>query len=277
MRLAKQPEHRIEYILRHVPPENIDASKRSYLSGYSVALDLKKMDYLALDDRHISAQQTEQSNSDSEQEPATIVVDPIISLIDSYPENPTAPDANTPPTEDELRNIGFQATQLIMDSPNPLLTLKHLSQNFPKYVTSLARRVVVDERLASEVHENQLRVSGGISAMWINGVAVQEKDINAFGLLRLLKKERGIMAELMGLGLEKGEAVELLTHPSISAGQDSKDLLDGLVDSSDSIEGGEVIIWWNDIEKDKRLEYLLLHAAFDTTKFIAGIVHGATQ
>ncbi|KAE9396725.1 glycosyltransferase family 24 protein [Gymnopus androsaceus JB14] len=252
MRLANHPEPRIEYILRHVPPENLDASKRSYLSGYSVALDLKKMDYLALDDRHLGAQQDDLADSE-EQEAETVVVDPIVSLINSYPENATAPDANTPPTEDELRLIGLQASQLIMDSPNPLLTLTHLSQNFPKYVTALARRVVVNESLAEEIHENQLRVSNGISAMWLNGVAVADKDINPFGLLRLLKKERGVMSELMGLGLEKGEAVELLTHPQVSAAQDSKDVLDGLVDSSDRIEGGDVIIWWNDIEKDKRL------------------------
>ncbi|KAJ4470665.1 glycosyltransferase family 24 protein [Lentinula edodes] len=251
MRLTSHAEHRIEYILRHVPPENLDTSKRSYLSGYSVALDLKKMDYLALDDRHLGTQRDHPSLSD-DQEVEAHVVDPIFSLLDGYPENSTAPDANTPPTEDELHTIGFQASQLIMDSSNPLLTLMHLSQNFPKYVTTLARRVSVNEDLAQEVHENQLRVQGGANAMWINGVSVAEKDLNAFGLSRLLKKERGVMMQLTGLDLERGEAIELLTHPILSAAQDSKDVLDGLVDASDRAEGGDVIIWWNDLEKDKR-------------------------
>ncbi|KAJ3987860.1 glycosyltransferase family 24 protein [Lentinula detonsa] len=253
MRLANNAERRIEYIVRHVPPENIDPSRRSYLSGYSVSLDLKKMDYLALDDRHLSTQQDDRSLSDEqENEARAIDADPIFSLLDTYPENSTAPDVNTPPTEDELHSIGFQASQLIMDSADPLLTLTHLSQNFPKYVTTLARRVTVKENIAQEVHENQLRVQGGANAMWLNGVSVAEKDLNAFGLLRLLKKERSIMTDLTSLDLERGEAMDLLTHPILSAAQESKDVLDGLVDASDRIEGGDVIIWWNDLEKDRR-------------------------
>ncbi|KAJ3728096.1 hypothetical protein DFJ43DRAFT_1085879 [Lentinula guzmanii] len=236
MRLANNAEPRIEYIVRHVPPENIDPSRRSYLSGYS-------MDYLALDDRHLSTQQDDRSLSDEqENEARAIDADPIFSLLDTYPENSTAPDVNTPPTEDELHSIGFQASQLIMDSADPLLTLTHLSQNFPKYVTTLARRVTVKENIAQEVHENQLRVQGGANAMWLNGVSVAEKDLNAFGLLRLLKKERSIMTDLTSLDLERGEAMDLLTHPILSAAQESKDVLDG----------GDVIIWWNDLEKDRR-------------------------
>ncbi|KAF9077351.1 glycosyltransferase family 24 protein [Rhodocollybia butyracea] len=250
LRLAKHAEPRVEYVLRHVPPENIDASKRSYLSGYSVALDLKKMDYLALDDRHITTLQNK--NPLDEQDVDSSLLDPIFSILDSYPENATASDANTPPTEEELHAIGFQASQVIMESSNPLLTLTHLSQNFPKYVTTLARRVPIKAELTEEVHENQLRVQSGLSAMWINGVSVTETDINPFGLLRLLKKEKAIMLELMGLNLERGEAMELLTHFEVAAAQDSKEVLDGLVDASDRPEGGDIIIWWNDIEKDKR-------------------------
>lgn len=46
---------RVEYVLRHIPPDDRDESERNYLSGYGVFLDLKKMDYLALDDRHSHA------------------------------------------------------------------------------------------------------------------------------------------------------------------------------------------------------------------------------
>ncbi|KAJ3727354.1 UDP-glucose:glycoprotein glucosyltransferase-domain-containing protein [Lentinula guzmanii] len=184
MRLANNAEPRIEYIVRHV--------RQKTSTRYSVSLDLKKMDYLALDDRHLSTQQDDPS-------------------------------------------------QLIMDSADPLLTLTHLSQNFPKYVTTLARRVTVKENIAQEVHENQLRVQGGANAMWLNGVSVAEKDLNAFGLLRLLKKERSIMTDLTSLDLERGEAMDLLTHPILSAAQESKMFW----------TGGDVIIWWNDLEKDR--------------------------
>ncbi|KAF5386468.1 hypothetical protein D9757_005906 [Collybiopsis confluens] len=252
-KLAQHAEQRIEYVVRYIPPEDVDASKRSYLSGYSVSLDLKKMDYLALDDRHLGGAQTnDQSRSDEQEAGDLTSADSISKLLDTYPVNFSAPDANTPPREEELHVLGYQASQFIMDSPNPLLTLKHLSQNFPKYVTTLARRVPIGDDLAQELHENQLRVQAGVNVMWINGLHITEKDINAFGFLRLIKKERELMMELTGLGFDNGEAIELLTHPAIAAAQESKDVLDGLVDASDRPEGGDVIIWWNDLEKDKR-------------------------
>lgn len=40
----------MQYIFRPIPPEG-SANEKTHLSGYGVTLDLKKMDYLALDDR----------------------------------------------------------------------------------------------------------------------------------------------------------------------------------------------------------------------------------
>lgn len=50
--LAEKPVPPIEYVVRHIPPQARDQSKRNYLSGYGVALNLKKTDYLAVDDRN---------------------------------------------------------------------------------------------------------------------------------------------------------------------------------------------------------------------------------
>ena len=51
LQIANKPDAHVEYIFRHIPP-TARSDGRSHLSGYGVALDLKKMDYLALDDRH---------------------------------------------------------------------------------------------------------------------------------------------------------------------------------------------------------------------------------
>lgn len=49
---SNAPTPHVEYVLRHVPPKDHASNEaRTFLSGYGVALDLKKMDYLALDDR----------------------------------------------------------------------------------------------------------------------------------------------------------------------------------------------------------------------------------
>jgi UDP-glucose:glycoprotein glucosyltransferase len=48
--LATESPPRLQYIYRHIPPDIKNAAP-VHLSGYGVTLDLKKMDYLALDDR----------------------------------------------------------------------------------------------------------------------------------------------------------------------------------------------------------------------------------
>jgi UDP-glucose:glycoprotein glucosyltransferase len=77
-------------------------------------------------------------------------------------------------------------------------------------------------------------------------------DIIADSLLRLLRKERSIIHSLTSLGLTPSQAVELLSHPTVSAAQNDKGVMDALFDASDRPEEGGVIVWWNDIEKDAR-------------------------
>lgn len=77
-------------------------------------------------------------------------------------------------------------------------------------------------------------------------------ELNAFSLLRIMRKERDIMLLLTSLGLTPEQAVDLVTHPEIYQAQSSQGDLDNLFDASDRLEGGDVILWWNDIEKDSR-------------------------
>lgn len=87
---------------------------------------------------------------------------------------------------------------------------------------------------------------------WLNGAVVADKDINPFGLLRLLKKERATILALTSLGITKPQTLELLTHESIAVSHSDIDVLDGLFDASDRPEGGDVTFWWNDMQKDSR-------------------------
>ena len=73
-----------------------------------------------------------------------------------------------------------QATQLIASSNDPLTILTQLSQNFPRYATSLSRRVQVNDSLRQEIANNQAKVQGGINMMWLNGLTLQEKDLTPF-------------------------------------------------------------------------------------------------
>lgn len=60
------------------------------------------------------------------------------------------------------------------------------------------------------------------------------------------------MSSLTSLGMTPEQAVELVSHESILAAQREGGTIEGIFDASDREEGGDVIIWWNDIEKDQR-------------------------
>lgn len=59
------------------------------------------------------------------------------------------------------------------------------------------------------------------------------------------------MSGLTSLGLTPEQAVELVSHESIYAAQREGGVIEGIFDASDREEGDNVIIWWNDIEKDQ--------------------------
>ncbi|KAJ7078310.1 glycosyltransferase family 24 protein [Mycena belliarum] len=246
--LASKPSPSVEYVFRHVPAAT-DTDARNFLSGYGVSLDLKKMDYLALDDRNANPRTVSAQEAPTDADvPA---VDAVMALIEAYPE-PEDALADSALSETAISVLGFQATQLIADSAEPLATLARLAQNFPKYMAALSRRVVVNASLQEEVHLNQLKAQAGVNAFWLNGASLAEKDLNPLGLLRLVRKERGVMRGLTALGLSRAEAHELLSHPDVSAAQGDAGVLDNIFDASDRLEEGGVIVWWNDIEKDSR-------------------------
>lgn len=60
------------------------------------------------------------------------------------------------------------------------------------------------------------------------------------------------MRHLVALGLNASQAIQLLTHNAVGLAQSDTGVLDGLFDASDRPEKRNVILWWNDMEKDAR-------------------------
>ncbi|KAF9648458.1 glycosyltransferase family 24 protein [Thelephora ganbajun] len=250
--LATSKSPRIEYVLRYVTPKERDSEKKATLSGYGIALDLKRTDYLALDDRHLSTS-SDKEIIDTSLEGLPSAGDLILDLLQAYPTKVSA-DHSKPLTSDELSGfaeIGIQAAQLLSDSRSPLVALEQLSQNFPKYASSVARRVNPKKELKEEIGGNARIAQPGLSAIWLNGLQLQETQINPLSLLKVLRQERDIMSSLTSLGLTPEHAVELVSHESILAAQREGGAVEGIFDASDREEGGDVIVWWNNIEKDQ--------------------------
>ena len=88
----------ITYVFRPIPSVTRDPTHRAYLSGYGVALDLKKMDYLAVDDRLQAGSAKQDSSKGTVQ---TEEVDPIVALLQQYPMDESV-DVTLPLTDEEL-------------------------------------------------------------------------------------------------------------------------------------------------------------------------------
>ncbi|EKM49416.1 uncharacterized protein PHACADRAFT_33473 [Phanerochaete carnosa HHB-10118-sp] len=274
------PRPHIRYILRHIlPAGHASDRERMYPSGYSVALDLKKMDYLATADRVsstpsllslilISSERTDSAN-DSDASDNTFSApgeaDAIAALLQQYPKDSDT-DYTIPLTSDELSNIGLQATQLIADASDPLATLKQLSQNFPvrEFYRLLCRR---QQRTRGRDRVKDTRALSSASMAWLKGVPLMESDMNPLSYVHLpsarcsqltigpqvaappAQGRRGHVPARRAWA-QHDAVVRRLTHRAVSAAQTDADALDVLFDASDCPEGGQ---WPQQLAKYKAI------------------------
>jgi UDP-glucose:glycoprotein glucosyltransferase len=84
----------------------------------------------------------------------------------------------------------------------------------------------------------------------MNGMQVARDKVEAFNLLSVMRRERTFVNSLRQLGLTGDQAVKLLSHEKIAEKIETGAI--NRFDIRDDIEGGNVIIWMNDLEKDSR-------------------------
>ncbi|KAL3468539.1 UDP-glucose:glycoprotein glucosyltransferase-domain-containing protein [Aspergillus heterothallicus] len=227
--LAKEGE--ISYRVRYRPPQHW-SSRPLFVSGYGVELALKRTDYIVIDDR------------DAEQRGP--------SLEAKLAETEESPDDLRPLSASEVARLGFNTVSYVADSADPLDTLVKLSQDFPKYSSTIAAHNASLE-LLQEIRANRLEMlPSGANALWINGLQIDPRQIDAFSLVDNLRRERRLIDSFRSLGLSAQEAVDILAHETVaeSVAQDASQRYD----YRDETEGGGVIIWLNDLEKDAKYE-----------------------
>ncbi|KAJ5095630.1 hypothetical protein NUU61_004986 [Penicillium alfredii] len=229
--LAKQGQ--ISYRVRYRPPQHW-TSRPLFVSGYGVELALKRTDYIVIDDR--DAEQREDKNAK-----------------DRAPTDPEelkeeAPDDLRPLAASEVTKLGLSSAGYVMDNADPLDTLVKLTQNFPKYSSMVAAHNASEE-LQAEIRANRGRkLPPGYNGMWVNGLQIDSRETDAFSLLDLLRRERKLIEKFRGLGISAQEAVKILSHQIIGEARIQED--SQRFDYRDHLEGGQVIIWLNDIEND---------------------------
>jgi UDP-glucose:glycoprotein glucosyltransferase len=227
----------LSYRIRHRKPLS-DVSEALSMSGYGVELALKRTDYIVIDDR------------DGEK-------------IEDVDKDPASPDLNVdgeemsdlkPLSASQLSPLGLKASSFILQSKNPFETLLKVSQDFPKYSSVMANHNISQDFLAEHLTNRATSIPPGTNVMFLNGLQLIERQIDAFRLLSILRTERHLVQDFQDIGFTPLEAIALLGHEAIVAAKLNDEV--SRYDWTDETDGGNVIIWLNDLEKDKRYEHL---------------------
>ncbi|KAK7516175.1 UDP-glucose:glycoprotein glucosyltransferase-like protein [Phyllosticta citriasiana] len=227
-------EGKYSYKLRHKVPGDADR-KLLPITGYGVQLALKRTDYIVIDDR-----EAEEAGHDAAAAP-----------VQSSLQDEEVADLK-PLSESELKGLGLKAGSFVMQSDSPLATLVRLVQDFPKHSSAIAAHNVTKEFLKEHRGNREAILPSGYNILWINGVQIMPRSMDPFALLEHLRRERQIINGVRRLGFDAPSAIRVLSHMAISKAKDNDE--PQRYDWRDDIEGGNVIMWLNSIEKDKRYE-----------------------
>ncbi|KAK3994506.1 UDP-glucose:glycoprotein glucosyltransferase-domain-containing protein [Cladorrhinum sp. PSN332] len=208
------------------------------VNGYGVSLNLKRTDYIVIDDRDTGA--AKPADEAQKPLPSEVVLDDEEEITDIKPLE-----------KSELSPLGLKAASFIMKSDEPFDTLIKLTQDFPKYSTSLASQNVSEDFVKEHQANRQVLVPEGVNVLWMNGVQLIDRQIQPFGLIDMLTRERKLINGVLDLGLTGQQAISLLGHNEIAEARSGDDE-PRRFDWRDEIEEGKVIVWLNNLEKDKR-------------------------
>ncbi|CAO3699789.1 unnamed protein product [Rhizopus stolonifer] len=238
-------KHEISFIIRYRPSATNSVRNPLYLSGYGVEMALKKTDYLVIDDRDV---QDDKSKSGIKEKISSFGKKLNHVLFDASEKATIEPLISS-----EIETLGLKAAQYIAKASDPLETMSHLAQDFPKYAKSISD-IVLDEEFKQEVLKNhQMSFQGGSSAVWINGKALEMSQVDPFHISRVLRSEKKLIKSIQQLGFSSKEAIELISDPLLSGGDDAKDAVNDVFDVRDTPEA-PFITWWNDLEEDSRYD-----------------------
>jgi len=220
------------YRVRHKPAA-VNQERPLTVSGYGVELALKRTDYIVIDDRQAEEEQTDGTVAAAE---TTLSEEDVSDL--------------RPLSSRELLRLGLKAASFVMGSDTPFETLMRLSQDFPKHSGSIAATNISDEFVQEHKQNRELLLPAGFNVLWINGVQIMARDLDAYSLLEHLRRERKMINTVRELGVSGPDAIDLLSHEAVTAATVDQEAQ--RYDWRDDTDGGNVILWLNDIEKDKR-------------------------
>ncbi|KAF2670722.1 hypothetical protein BT63DRAFT_385109 [Microthyrium microscopicum] len=224
------------YRVRYKPAKKTE-ERPLVISGYGVELALKRTDYIVIDDRKKDEEVTEKEKHKGSSE-TSLEDDEVVDM--------------KPLSRSEVTGLSMNAAQFAVASKNPMDTLLKMTQDFPKHSASLASRNASNEFIEEYQVNREQFLPAGLNVMWINGIQYDPRKVDAFSLLDHLKRERKLINQFRDMGLTAAEAITILSNKALMATHTQQE--NQRFDWRDEEEGGDVIIWLNDIEKDKRYQ-----------------------
>ncbi|KAJ2777245.1 killer toxin resistant protein [Coemansia javaensis] len=250
-RLAEDRE--IVYVLRYRPwaPDAERTGRALGLAGYGVELVLKSTEYKVIDDRELGADDERAGGGLAEQAPADRDAELLF--------GGEADAAVRGLSGKQLAALGTQAAQMVVSAGDPLAVLAQLAQGLPQYAHLLAETVVVNGTLAEDVAGAAWR-RGQRSRVAINGVEFDEEDMDPFRILEHIRAEDSAIGALEGAGLTQQQALGVLLGKPADGDGDGDDVSDQrgardapvVFDMRDASPEKKVVLWFNDLEKDRR-------------------------
>lgn len=216
------------------------SAKPLAVNGYGIELALKRTDYIVIDDRSAGSEEAEDQGLSAGNEAAAeeflLETEEVADL--------------KPLSSKELLGLGLKTASFIMASDDPFDTLVKVSQDFPKHSSAITKRNASTDFVKEHSINRNVLLPAGYNVIWMNGMQIQARQMDAFGLLEQLRRERSIVNSLREVGFSGSEAVQVLSHEAIANSKVEGDAQ--RYDYRDDLEDGKVIVWLNDIEKDKR-------------------------
>ncbi|WFD00126.1 killer toxin resistant protein [Malassezia yamatoensis] len=266
MQLAQDPQHAIQYILRWKPSSKQSDYCMPHFSGFGAALHLKKVDYLVIDDRKVSAapntssqaiamQWTDSSKKCYQQLASRLSKSskPTVSI-----QNAVAAQATL--SEDHLASIGPAAAHVILKAFSPLRTLTELLSNFPAHAANLAQyatRLSKDDSIFLALDQLQSRtVDPGVCLTWLNGKNMPLDEFHPLELLQRIREERNLLHLFAApeIGIDAPSAQMLLTNFGVNKAFSPGKAPTPRYDASDRRESqrfdASPISWRNDLRED---------------------------
>ncbi|XP_024024438.1 UDP-glucose:glycoprotein glucosyltransferase isoform X2 [Morus notabilis] len=222
-------EGKVRYAVRPVLPSGCEAkighcggvgTRNSLnLGGYGVELALKNMEYKAMDDSTVKKGITleDPHTEDLSQEVRGFIFSKILerkpeltSEIMAFRDHLLSTTISDMLDVWELKDLGHQAAQRIVQASDPLRSMEEINQNFPNIVSSLSR-MKLNDSVKDEITANQRMIPPGKSLMALNGALINIDDVDLYSLVDLVHQDLSLADQFLKLKIPHSSVRKLLS------------------------------------------------------------------